>query len=72
MHRYVDISSILSRNVDNSVCLSRDLDNVVEDEVSVLPLLFIDTAGCDMYELELPEEISKGNEGGPKIKYNIT
>jgi len=54
------------------VCLSRDLDNVVEDEVSVLPLLFIDTAGCDMYELELPEEISKGNEGGPKIKYNIT
>jgi hypothetical protein len=23
----------------------------------------VDTAGCELYELDLPEEISKGNEG---------
>ena len=31
-------------------------------ETSV-PLLFIDTAGCDLWELETPDEESKGNEG---------
>lgn len=40
----------------------RDLSGVTEDETSVLPLLYIDTAGCDLRELDVPEEISKGNE----------
>lgn len=36
----------------------------VEDcEETNEPLLLIDTAGCQLYELDMPEEMSKGNEG---------
>ena len=31
-------------------------------ETSV-PLVFIDTAGCDLHELDTTDEESKGNEG---------
>ena len=40
---------------------------VQESEDTNQPLLLIDTAGCDLYELDLPEEISKGNEGMPEF-----
>lgn len=42
---------------------SSDLVDVSDDEETTSPLLIIDTAGCDLYELDLPEEVSKGNEG---------
>ncbi|KAH9507926.1 DNA-binding protein SMUBP-2 [Bulinus truncatus] len=47
--------------------LLRDLKDVSEEEVTKFPLLVIDTAGCDLYELELSEEVSKGNEGEADI-----
>ena len=34
-----------------------------EEEETSEPLLLIDTAGCQLFELDVPEEISKGNEG---------
>lgn len=34
-----------------------------ESEDTSIPLLLIDTAGCDLNELDLAEEVSKGNEG---------
>ena len=40
-----------------------DLPEIEVDDITTTPLLFIDTAGCDMHELDLAEEISKGNEG---------
>ena len=45
-----------------------DIPNVHETDDTSQPLLLIDTAGCDLYELDLPEEISKGNEGIPFLK----
>ena len=49
---------------DNSVegHLLSDLTEVVSDENTSIPLLFIDTAGCFMYELKPESEESKGNE----------
>lgn len=41
----------------------RDIEKVEETEETSEPLLLIDTAGCQLYELDVPEEISKGNEG---------
>ena len=41
----------------------RDLDGVTETGETSVPLLFIDTAGCDLRELDTPDEESKGNEG---------
>ncbi|XP_071481045.1 DNA-binding protein SMUBP-2-like [Diadema antillarum] len=43
--------------------LLKDLPGVEENENTNLALLLIDTAGCDITELELEEEVSKGNEG---------
>ncbi|XP_050417004.1 DNA-binding protein SMUBP-2 [Patella vulgata] len=43
--------------------LLKDLPHVNQSEETEIPLLLIDTAGCDLFELDLPEEISKGNEG---------
>ena len=43
--------------------LLKDLPGVAEDENSSEALVLIDTAGCDMYELEAGDEISKANEG---------
>ena len=34
-----------------------------ENDETQLPLLLIDTAGCDLPEMDVPEEVSKGNEG---------
>jgi hypothetical protein len=39
------------------------MPGITDNETSLLPLLYIDTAGCDLQELDLLEEISKGNEG---------
>ncbi|KAK0042710.1 DNA-binding protein SMUBP-2 [Biomphalaria pfeifferi] len=47
--------------------LLSDLVGVSDDEETTSPLLIIDTAGCDLYELDLPEEVSKGNEGEADI-----
>ncbi|XP_041357729.1 LOW QUALITY PROTEIN: DNA-binding protein SMUBP-2-like [Gigantopelta aegis] len=47
--------------------LLKDLPGVEECEETSCPLLLIDTTGCDLYELDLPEEISKGNEGEADI-----
>ncbi|XP_070564709.1 LOW QUALITY PROTEIN: DNA-binding protein SMUBP-2-like [Ptychodera flava] len=43
--------------------LLRDLPDVEDTEVTSVPLLLIDTAGCDLYELDLEDEMSKANEG---------
>ncbi|KAL8606242.1 hypothetical protein ACOMHN_012874 [Nucella lapillus] len=47
--------------------LLRDLSNVEEGEITSTPLLLVDTAGCDLSELDLPQEVSKGNEGEADI-----
>ncbi|XP_035827063.1 DNA-binding protein SMUBP-2 isoform X2 [Aplysia californica] len=46
-----------------------DLEEVGESDsdMAATPLLLIDTAGCDLGELDLPEEVSKGNEGEADI-----
>ena len=43
-------------------CFS-DMPGIQDTDDTTQPLLLIDTAGCDLHELDLPEEISKGNEG---------
>lgn len=43
--------------------LLRDLPNVKDNENTSIPLVLIDTTGCDMYEMATPDEISKANEG---------
>ena len=43
--------------------LLRHLSDVRDTELTSLPLLMIDTAGCDLYELPAQDEESKGNEG---------
>ena len=42
--------------------LLSDLPNVTNDENTSIPLLFIDTAGCCMFEMKHESEESKGNE----------
>ncbi|CAI9732054.1 DNA-binding protein SMUBP-2-like [Octopus vulgaris] len=42
--------------------LLKDLERIEENELTTEPLILIDTAGCNLPELEVPEEISKGNE----------
>ena len=44
-----------------------DLEGVQKTDLTTVPLLLIDTAGCDLYELETPEEESKGNEGETEV-----
>lgn len=43
--------------------LLSDLPNVENNEETSIPLLLIDTAGCELYELQAEDEESKGNEG---------
>ncbi|XP_067137867.1 DNA-binding protein SMUBP-2-like [Centruroides vittatus] len=43
--------------------LLKDMNGIEVTEETSTPLLLIDTAGCQLYELELEEEESKGNEG---------
>lgn len=45
------------------VLLYRDLPGITDNDVTSQSLLLIDTAGCDLHELDLPDELSKGNEG---------
>ena len=45
------------------MCLYSDLPGVMVTPLTSVPLVFIDTAGCDMCELDTPDEESKGNEG---------
>ena len=40
-----------------------DLPGVSKDENTTVPLILIDTTGCDMNEVETSDEISKANEG---------
>ena len=44
--------------------LCSDLPGVMVTPLTRVPLVFIDTAGCGMRELETPDKESKGNEGG--------
>ena len=53
---------VLLSSVTSSL-MFRDLDGVTETGETSVPLLFIDTAGCDLRELDTPDEESKGNEG---------
>jgi len=48
---------------DDTKLFSRDMVDVRETRETSVPLVFIDTAGCDLRELETPDEESKGNEG---------
>ena len=41
----------------------RDLNDVRDNEDTAIPVLMIDTAGCDLTELDVPDEMSKANEG---------
>ena len=50
-------------------CENRDLPGIIENDVTLVPLLLIDTAGCDLHELDLPDEQSKGNEGSCLINF---
>ena len=43
--------------------MCRDISGISTNEVTEMALLLIDTAGCDLHELDLPEEVSKANEG---------
>ena len=45
----------------------RDLPSIAVTPVTGAPLLFINTAGCGLYELDTPSEESKGNEGEAEI-----
>lgn len=56
-------------NADSSVKshLLKDLPGVQETDETSLPLLLIDTAGCDVREKEVEDEVSKGNEGEADI-----
>jgi len=43
--------------------LCRDLSDVDDTEDTCIPLLLIDTAGCNLNELDVASNESKGNEG---------
>ncbi|KYO41590.1 DNA-binding protein SMUBP-2 [Alligator mississippiensis] len=43
--------------------LLKDLPGVASTEETRIPLLLVDTAGCGLFELEVEDEQSKGNQG---------
>ncbi|XP_060117178.1 DNA-binding protein SMUBP-2 isoform X2 [Heteronotia binoei] len=45
----------------------KDLPGVASTEETSIPLLLIDTAGCGLFELEVEDEQSKGNEGEVRL-----
>ncbi|XP_066488369.1 DNA-binding protein SMUBP-2 [Tiliqua scincoides] len=47
--------------------LLKDLPDVVSTEETSIPLLLIDTAGCGLFELEVEDEQSKGNQGEVRL-----
>jgi len=50
-------------------CLHRDLPNVSDTEDTCTPLLLIDTAGCNLSELDVASNESKGNEGEDLLRF---
>jgi len=51
--------------------LFRDLPSVVDTEDTCIPLLLIDTAGCNLNELDVACNESKGNEGEHIVSVNF-
>jgi len=49
--------------------ICRDLSNVGDNEDTCIPLLLIDTAGCNLGELDVASNESKGNEGECAVLY---
>ncbi|XP_029438093.1 DNA-binding protein SMUBP-2 [Rhinatrema bivittatum] len=47
--------------------LLKDLPGVASTEETGIPLLLIDTAGCGLFELDVEDEQSKGNEGEVRL-----
>ncbi|KAJ7344288.1 hypothetical protein JRQ81_000238 [Phrynocephalus forsythii] len=47
--------------------LLKDLPGVAYTEETSIPLLLIDTAGCGLFELEVEDEQSKGNQGEVRL-----
>uniref|UniRef100_A0A8C8RWE1 DNA-binding protein SMUBP-2 n=1 Tax=Pelusios castaneus TaxID=367368 RepID=A0A8C8RWE1_9SAUR len=47
--------------------LLKDLPGVASTEETKIPLLLIDTAGCGLFELEVEDEQSKGNQGEVRL-----
>nr|XP_033784276.1 DNA-binding protein SMUBP-2 [Geotrypetes seraphini] len=47
--------------------LLRDLPGVTSTEDTGIPLLLIDTAGCGLFELDVEDEQSKGNQGEVRL-----
>lgn len=47
--------------------LLKDIDYVEITEDTSIPVLLIDTTGCNLWELEMDDELSKGNEGEADI-----
>uniref|UniRef100_A0A7M4ESU9 Immunoglobulin mu DNA binding protein 2 n=1 Tax=Crocodylus porosus TaxID=8502 RepID=A0A7M4ESU9_CROPO len=45
----------------------KDLPGVASTEETRMPLLLIDTAGCGLFELEVEDEQSKGNQGEMRL-----
>lgn len=54
-------SKLIADHTVGSHLLS-DLHEVTSDENTSIPLLFVDTAGCFMYEFKNESEESKGNQ----------
>lgn len=48
------------------------LQGVEESKLTSEPLIFIDTSGCELHELDLPQEQSKGNEGEINLAYECS
>ncbi|XP_048581003.1 DNA-binding protein SMUBP-2 isoform X2 [Nematostella vectensis] len=57
----------LDAHVSVATHLLCDLPNIRNTDETRLPLLMIDTAGCDVLEMEVEDELSKGNEGEADI-----
>uniref|UniRef100_G1KP53 Immunoglobulin mu DNA binding protein 2 n=1 Tax=Anolis carolinensis TaxID=28377 RepID=G1KP53_ANOCA len=47
--------------------LLKDLPGVASTEETSIPLLLIDTAGCGLFELDVEDEQSKGNQGEVRL-----
>ncbi|XP_044870039.1 DNA-binding protein SMUBP-2 [Mauremys mutica] len=47
--------------------LLKDLPGVASTDETRIPLLLIDTAGCGLFELEVEDEQSKGNQGEVRL-----
>ena len=59
----VHTSAFSALHMSTLPCLCSDLPNVTDTEDTCMPLVLIDTAGCDLNELDVASNESKGNEG---------